>query len=97
MAVRLDRHARLDTAVSHSSTDFAVPHQIGPWYARAIDKPALTSPAHPLAWISALNTEQKAWLVGKLETQALYGTKVLVTGHWRGWAARDSSQPASQP
>lgn len=59
---------------------------VGPWYARAIDKPVLTSPAHPLAWVGSLSDVQKAWLVGKVETQALYGTKVLVIGHWRGWA-----------
>ena len=28
-----------------------------------------------------MTVAQKLWLVGRLETQALYGTKVTVTGH----------------
>ena len=29
-----------------------------------------------------MTVQQKLWLVGKLETQALYGTPVTVTGHY---------------
>ena len=55
-------------------------------YPRPVDKPALSNPANPRAWIKAMTLAQKKWLVGKLETQALYGTKVIVTGHPRpGW------------
>lgn len=55
-------------------------------YPRPVDKPALANPADPRAWIKAMTAAQKSWLVGKLETQALYGTKVIVTGHPRpGW------------
>lgn len=54
---------------------------VSPSYPRAIDAPALASPANPAAWVSRLTVAQKLWLVGKLETQALYGTRVIVTGH----------------
>jgi cell wall-associated NlpC family hydrolase len=55
-------------------------------YPRPVDKPALSNPADPRAWIKAMTLAQTKWLVGKLETQALYGTKVIVTGHPRpGW------------
>jgi gamma-D-glutamyl-L-lysine dipeptidyl-peptidase len=55
-------------------------------YPRPVDKPALANPAHPRAWVAAMTLAQKQWLVGKLESQARYGTKVLVIGHQgAGW------------
>ena len=54
---------------------------VSPSYPRAIDAPALASPADPGKWVSQMTTAQKLWLVGKVETQALYGARVLVTGH----------------
>lgn len=54
---------------------------VKPWYPRPVDRPALTNPADPRRWIAAMTTAQKSWLVGRLETQALYGTKVRVIGH----------------
>jgi gamma-D-glutamyl-L-lysine dipeptidyl-peptidase len=36
--------------------------------------------------VHAMTLAQKAWLVGKLETQALYSTKVIVIGHWNKWS-----------
>ncbi len=70
---------------------------VKPWYPRAVDKPALGNPAHPETWVSALTVAQKRWLVGKLETQALYGTKVTVIGHWRGWTqVAVPSQPTNR-
>ncbi len=32
-----------------------------------------------------MTVAQKQWLVGRLETQALYGTRVRVIGRWRSW------------
>lgn len=59
---------------------------VRPAYPRAIDWPALANPAQPGRWISRMTYAQKLWLVGKLETQALYGTRVIVTGHsGTGW------------
>jgi len=70
---------------------------VRPWYPRTADKPALGNPAHPLTWVGAMTVAQKSWLVGKLETQALYGTKVTVIGHWRNWTkVAVPSQPTNR-
>jgi hypothetical protein len=58
---------------------------VKPWYPRGVDKPALGNPAHPATWVQGMSIAQKSWLVGRLDTQARYGTKVIVTGHWRNW------------
>jgi cell wall-associated NlpC family hydrolase len=53
---------------------------------RPVDQPALASPADPSGWVAAMTDQQKLWLVGRLESQALYGTQVTVTGHdGSGW------------
>ena len=70
---------------------------VKPWYPRTIDKPALGNPAHPLTWVGAMTVPQKSWLVGKLETQALYDTKVTVIGHWHNWTqVAVPSQPTNR-
>ena len=53
-----------------------------PTYRRAVDWPARSNPADPAKWVASMTVRQKLWLVGKLETQALYGTKVTVTGRY---------------
>jgi gamma-D-glutamyl-L-lysine dipeptidyl-peptidase len=70
---------------------------VKPWYPRGVDKPALGNPAHPGAWVRDMSLAQKRWLVGRLETQATYGTKVIVTGHWRNWThVAIPSQPTNR-
>jgi gamma-D-glutamyl-L-lysine dipeptidyl-peptidase len=71
---------------------------VKPWYPRAVDQPALTNPAHPRRWVASMTFAQKLWLVGKLETQALYGTKVTVIGHYgTGWTkVAVPSQPTNR-
>ncbi len=70
---------------------------VKPWYPRALDKPALGNPAHPAVWVQGMTVAQKSWLVGRLETQALYGTKVIVTGHWNNWThVAIPSQPTNR-
>jgi gamma-D-glutamyl-L-lysine dipeptidyl-peptidase len=55
-------------------------------YPRPVDKPALANPADPRGWVRAMTVAQKSWLVGKLESQVVYGTKVIVIGHQgTGW------------
>jgi hypothetical protein len=54
---------------------------VNPDYRRAVDWPARANPADPAKWVASMTVQQKLWLVGKLETQALYGTQVTVTGH----------------
>ncbi len=59
---------------------------VKPWYPRSVDQPALANPARPRQWIAAMTTAQKSWLVGRLESQALYGTRVTVIAHHgAGW------------
>jgi cell wall-associated NlpC family hydrolase len=55
---------------------------VNPTYRRAVDWPARSNPADPGKWVASMTVQQKLWLVGKLETQALYGTQVTVTGHY---------------
>jgi gamma-D-glutamyl-L-lysine dipeptidyl-peptidase len=70
---------------------------VKPWYPRGVDKPALGNPARPGAWVRDMSLAQKRWLVGRLETQATYGTKVIVTGHWRNWThVAIPSQPTNR-
>jgi cell wall-associated NlpC family hydrolase len=54
---------------------------VKPWYPRPVDGPALANPARPRAWVAAMSVAEKSWLVGRLESQALYGTKVTVIDH----------------
>jgi cell wall-associated NlpC family hydrolase len=71
---------------------------VNPGYPRAVDQPALANPADPGRWVASMSVQQKLWLVGKLETQALYGTQVTVIGHsgttWTKVAV--PSQPTSR-
>jgi gamma-D-glutamyl-L-lysine dipeptidyl-peptidase len=71
---------------------------VNPAYPRAVDQPALANPADPGRWVASMSTAQKLWLVGKLETQALYGMQVTVIGHsgtaWTKVAV--PSQPTSR-
>jgi cell wall-associated NlpC family hydrolase len=60
---------------------------VNPAYPRpVIDHPALTNPAHPDVWVASMTYAEKLWLAsgpgGKVNTQAVYGTKVRVTGGW---------------
>ena len=54
--------------------------------ARAVDAPAGAVPADPRAWLEAMSTTQERWLVGRLETQALYGAKVYLLGTSGAWS-----------
>lgn len=58
---------------------------VKPGQARPLDAPACSYPADPRAWVRAMSNSQKLWLDGRLETQALYATKVYVlavSGSW---------------
>lgn len=56
-----------------------------PDIARPIDAPATGNPVDLRTWTDSQTLEQRQWLVGKLETQAVYGTKVTILdtdGDW---------------
>lgn len=58
---------------------------VRPGEARHVDRPACAYPADPRAWVAGMSLAQKRWLVGRLETQALYGAKVYVLGESGAW------------
>ncbi len=52
---------------------------------RRIDKRAVSDPSDIRLWQRNMSLKQKRWLVGRLETQALYGQKVVIlkrSGQW---------------
>lgn len=52
---------------------------------RPVDAPALSNPVHIATWLNAMSTTQRRGLVGRVETQSLYGERLLVTGVRTGW------------
>jgi cell wall-associated NlpC family hydrolase len=69
---------------------------VEPDTARKIDAPALAAPADPRAWVAGMTVAQKRWLVGRLETQALYGTRVYLlktSGSWSKVAVAGQPTP----
>lgn len=52
---------------------------------REVDEPSTTNPADPRKWTSSMSYQDKIGLVGKLETQALYGSQVTVLERQGDW------------
>jgi hypothetical protein len=53
--------------------------------ARPLDEPSLSNPVDMRQWTSTMTYEEKLWLVGELETQALYGQKVHILDQQGDW------------
>ncbi|WOV83356.1 NlpC/P60 family protein [Sporosarcina jeotgali] len=67
--------------------------------ARVIDRPAIAVPADIRKWTKTMTIPQKQWLVGKTETQALYGQEVAVlktSGNWVQVAVKDQYSPKNK-
>lgn len=63
---------------------------------RELDRPALGNPVDLRGWLAAMDVEDKRGLVGKVETQALLGQRVLVLeekGDWVRVAVPDQANP----
>ncbi|MBA4536369.1 C40 family peptidase [Bacillus aquiflavi] len=56
-----------------------------PNIAREIDQPSVTNPVDLWKWTTSMTLDDKLWLVGKLETQALYGEKVYILEEKGDW------------
>ncbi|RKN84147.1 C40 family peptidase [Paenibacillus ginsengarvi] len=53
---------------------------------RPLDEASVAAVTDIRAWAQAMTLEQKLWLVGKLETQALYGEKAILLETRGDWA-----------
>jgi gamma-D-glutamyl-L-lysine dipeptidyl-peptidase len=56
-----------------------------PGNTRPIDGPSAHNPVDLWKWTTSLSIEQRKWLVGKLETQALFGQAVTILEEQGGW------------
>jgi gamma-D-glutamyl-L-lysine dipeptidyl-peptidase len=57
-----------------------------PGIARTLDRPSLGNPVNPWLWSRNLATaDLRRWLVGRVQTQALYGQEVVVLARRAGW------------
>ena len=63
--------------------------------ARAVDKPSISNPVDITKWTKDMSLAEKWWLVGKTDTQALYGDEVTVlkNGTWTRIAVKDQYVP----
>ncbi|MCH7323731.1 NlpC/P60 family protein [Solibacillus sp. MA9] len=87
----------IDTGKKRYVVDVAVTNL---WHqsnqAREVDYPSTKNPVEMQKWISSLSLAQKKWLVGKTDTQALYGDEVSLLetkGKWQRIAAKDQYVP----
>jgi hypothetical protein len=63
---------------------------------RRIDRPAVSDPSNVRLWQRSMTLRQKRWLVGRLETQVLYGQKVVIleeSGNWVKVAVKGQPTP----
>lgn len=70
-----------------------------PTTSRPVDRPSLTSPTDLKTWTTSMSIKQKEWLIGKIDTQALYGQEVAIikrSGDWYQIAVKDQYTPHNQ-
>ena len=66
---------------------------------RVVDRPSITSPTDIGKWAKSMSISQKLWLVGKTDTQALYGQEVVIlksSGNWHEVAVIDQYTPRNK-
>lgn len=70
-----------------------------PDQARELDAPSLSNPVDMWEWTESMTTDEKIWLVGELQTQALYGQKVTILeedGDWVKVAVEGQPTPKNE-
>ncbi|NYF25459.1 S-layer homology domain-containing protein [Sporosarcina sp. JAI121] len=66
---------------------------------RVVDRPSISSPTDIAKWTKGMSVSQKLWLVGKTDTQALYGQEVVIlksSGNWHEIAVKDQYTPRNK-
>jgi gamma-D-glutamyl-L-lysine dipeptidyl-peptidase len=58
---------------------------VDPGQDRAVDAHAVSDPSSVPKWQETMTLSEKQWLVGRLETQALYGQRVLILEERGAW------------
>jgi cell wall-associated NlpC family hydrolase len=58
---------------------------VSPSSPRPVDRPALQDPVNMRRWLGDMSTDARRALVGRVETQALYGERLTVLGVWDRW------------
>jgi gamma-D-glutamyl-L-lysine dipeptidyl-peptidase len=60
-----------------------------------VDRPSAQNPVEIRRWLAGMTTEERLWLVGRLETQATYGTEVVLrrSGKWTKVAVHGPPTP----
>lgn len=70
-----------------------------PGQLRPMDAPSASRPVDIPLWLSRMTVSDRAWLVGRLETQAAYGTEVTVlrrSGNWVKVAVHGQRTPRNR-
>lgn len=80
---RTDRHAAAKYTSRDDGSDFIINTPVAtlwvePDLQRPLDEASVSAVSDIRKWVAGMTLEQKLWLVGKLETQALYGQSVQV-------------------
>lgn len=93
-------HAQVDHVTEAPATSYVAVSVATVWARpdspRAIDRPALGNPAAVRAWTRSLDTTERRGLVGRIETQALFGERVRVLerrGRWARVVVTDQPTP----
>ncbi|CAM3228146.1 NlpC/P60 family protein [Filibacter tadaridae] len=66
---------------------------------RIVDRPSISNPTDMQKWAKSMSISQKQWLVGKTDTQALYGQEVVIlksSGNWHQIAVKDQYKPGNK-
>jgi gamma-D-glutamyl-L-lysine dipeptidyl-peptidase len=66
---------------------------------RVVDRPSITSPTDIEKWAKSMSISQKTWLIGRTDTQALYGQEVVIlksSGNWHEIAVKDQYTPKNK-